>query len=152
MAEETSAALTSRELLIAIHLASGESTGQVAQRLSISPHTVTAHLRNMLGKLGARNRTELTARLYSAGVLRSGDWPPRAASAATVAEVTAQSDFDALDELRRAGHPVDMLSPEHRAVFASLGEDEIRVLNSIKTLLETTVQLTEVEGQEVKIL
>jgi hypothetical protein len=32
----------------------------------------------MLRNLNARNRTELVARLYSYGVLASGEWPPRA--------------------------------------------------------------------------
>jgi DNA-binding CsgD family transcriptional regulator len=71
--------LTSRELDVAELLAQGLSTGTVASVLSLSHHTVTAHLGKMLRNLKAHNRTELVARLYAYGVLTSGEWPPRAA-------------------------------------------------------------------------
>jgi len=38
-------------------VASGNSNKQVAERLSISEDTVKAHMRNVLGKLGANDRT-----------------------------------------------------------------------------------------------
>jgi hypothetical protein len=50
----------------------------VADMLSLSHHTITAHLSKMLRRLNAQNRTELVARLYVHGVLASGEWPPRA--------------------------------------------------------------------------
>jgi DNA-binding CsgD family transcriptional regulator len=70
--------LTARELDVAELLAQGLSTGTVAGVLSLSHHTVTAHLGKMLRNLNSHNRTELVARLYAYGVLASGEWPPRA--------------------------------------------------------------------------
>jgi DNA-binding CsgD family transcriptional regulator len=70
--------LTSRELEVAELLAQGLSTETAAGVLSLSHHTVTAHLGKMLRNLNAHNRTELIARLYAYGVLASGEWPPRA--------------------------------------------------------------------------
>lgn len=70
--------LTTRELEVAELLAQGLSTGTVAGVLSLSHHTVTAHLGKMLRNLNVHNRTELVARLYAYGVLASGEWPPRA--------------------------------------------------------------------------
>lgn len=57
--------------------------------------------------------------------------------------------FDALGALRGMGHPIDLLSEAQRAVFATLTEDEVAVLNSIKARLDTVAP--EVEGHEVKI-
>jgi DNA-binding CsgD family transcriptional regulator len=70
--------LTTRELDVAELLAQGLSTETAAGVLSLSHHTVTAHLGKMLRNLNAHNRTELVARLYAFGVLVSGEWPPRA--------------------------------------------------------------------------
>lgn len=73
-----SIALTERELAIAELLAQGLSTADIAEKLSLSPHTIAAHLANMLSYLNVRNRTEMVARLYSEGALIIGEWPPRA--------------------------------------------------------------------------
>ncbi len=60
--------------------------------------------------------------------------------------------FDSLAALRAAGNPVDMLSEEQRDVFASLTEDEVRVLNSIKARLDQ-LEESDVEAHEaVKVL
>jgi DNA-binding CsgD family transcriptional regulator len=72
--------LTTRELDVAELLAQGLSTDMMAGALSLSHHTITAHLGKMLRRLNAQNRTELVARLYAYGVLASGEWPPRADS------------------------------------------------------------------------
>jgi len=69
--------LTIRELNVAELLAQGLSTETMADVLSLSHHTITAHLGKMLRHLNAQNRTELVARLYAYGVLASGEWPPR---------------------------------------------------------------------------
>ncbi|MCD0484755.1 hypothetical protein LO771_20750 [Streptacidiphilus sp. ASG 303] len=58
--------------------------------------------------------------------------------------------FDALDALREAGHPVDLLAVEQRSVLAGLSESEVAVLNSVKDRLEAAAG--EVEGQELKLL
>ena len=44
--------------------------------------------------------------------------------------------FDSLAALRAAGNPVDLLTKEQQAVFASLNEDEVALLNSIKRRLD----------------
>jgi hypothetical protein len=60
--------------------------------------------------------------------------------------------FDALTALREAGHPVDFISPGQREVFASLTEDEVGVINSLKSRLDALNEDDgEVEAQELKI-
>jgi hypothetical protein len=44
--------------------------------------------------------------------------------------------FDALDALRQAGSPVDLLSDAERDVLAQLTEAEVSVLNSVKKRLD----------------
>jgi hypothetical protein len=56
--------------------------------------------------------------------------------------------FDSLAALRAAGNPVDLLSQEQREVFASLTEDEVAVLNSIKRRLDL-IEDPEVEGHDL---
>ena len=51
--------------------------------------------------------------------------------------------FDALAALRAAGNPVDLLSKEQQEIFASLTEEEVNVLNSIKRRLDA------LEGDDV---
>ena len=50
--------LTDRERQILWGLTRGESNRQIADRLVISEHTVRAHLRNLMRKLGANNRAQ----------------------------------------------------------------------------------------------
>jgi DNA-binding CsgD family transcriptional regulator len=52
--------LTQTEWRITDLVAAGATNRQVATRLSISPHTVNTHLRNIYGKLGIRSREQLT--------------------------------------------------------------------------------------------
>lgn len=59
--------------------------------------------------------------------------------------------YDALSALRAAGHPIDFLTEEQRAVFAGLDEAEVTLLNSIKRRLDALPD-AEVEGHEVKIV
>jgi hypothetical protein len=44
--------------------------------------------------------------------------------------------FDALAALRAAGNPIDLLSKEQQDIFASLTEEEVNLLNSIKRRLD----------------
>ena len=55
--------LTAREREIAELVADGLANRAIAAKLVLSERTVETHVRNVLGKLGLRNRTELAARL-----------------------------------------------------------------------------------------
>jgi DNA-binding NarL/FixJ family response regulator len=50
--------LTPRELQVLTLLGQGRSNGEIADALTIAPRTVKVHVQNILGKLGAGNRTE----------------------------------------------------------------------------------------------
>ncbi|MDW8125224.1 MAG: helix-turn-helix transcriptional regulator [Geminicoccaceae bacterium] len=60
--------LTRREREIAWLVAEGLLTKQIAHRLGLSPHTVTAYVNRIYARLGCRNRAEMVAAL--AGLLR----------------------------------------------------------------------------------
>ncbi|GGC55465.1 hypothetical protein GCM10010994_12910 [Chelatococcus reniformis] len=69
-------ALTPQELLIISKLASGKSNNGIAIELNISPATVKVHIRNIMKKLGTKNRTEvaiLANEIIGASVTRASD-------------------------------------------------------------------------------
>jgi DNA-binding CsgD family transcriptional regulator len=53
------AALTTSELAVARLVAEGLTNREVAERLFVSPHTVSSHLRHVFTKLGITSRVEL---------------------------------------------------------------------------------------------
>ncbi len=55
--------LTQREREVALLVADGLRSREVADRLSIAPQTVKSHLKTIFDKLGVRNRVELSRRL-----------------------------------------------------------------------------------------
>ena len=55
--------LTEREVEVLRLAATGSTNRDIAERLSLSQHTVARHLVNARGKLGAANRTEAAAKL-----------------------------------------------------------------------------------------
>jgi DNA-binding NarL/FixJ family response regulator len=59
-AEEPADPLTPRELQVLKLIAEAHTTDQIADALVISPRTVERHRENILGKLGMRDRVELT--------------------------------------------------------------------------------------------
>ncbi len=59
--------------------------------------------------------------------------------------------FDALAGLRAAGNQIDLLDDAQRAVLAELSEEEVAMLNSIKSRVdavsgEVVGQMTDVNG------
>jgi DNA-binding CsgD family transcriptional regulator len=56
--------LTAREQQVTQLLLRGATTIQAAQRLEISPHTVTDHIKSIFEKTGSRTRGELSATLF----------------------------------------------------------------------------------------
>lgn len=61
------AGLTARELDVLTLVARGESDAEIGERLSISPRTVHAHMRNLMAKLDCSTRTRLAIRALRAG-------------------------------------------------------------------------------------
>jgi DNA-binding CsgD family transcriptional regulator len=55
--------LTTREREICLEVISGHTTSEIADRLSISPHTIQDHLKSAFAKVGVRSRGELVATL-----------------------------------------------------------------------------------------
>ncbi|NOX72058.1 MAG: PAS and helix-turn-helix domain-containing protein [Alphaproteobacteria bacterium] len=55
--------LSRRERQVAMLLCEGKTSKEIARDLDISPRTVESHRANMIGKLGARNSTDLVVRL-----------------------------------------------------------------------------------------
>jgi DNA-binding CsgD family transcriptional regulator len=61
--------LTRREQTVLELVAEGLSNGEAAERLVVSPQTVKAHMRTILGKLGVHNRTAAVAVARRRGLL-----------------------------------------------------------------------------------
>lgn len=74
--------LTDREHQILCHLAWGGRTAGIAEKLYLSPDTVKFHIRAILRKLSARNRSHAVAIAFRTGVLGQADLPGWATSTA----------------------------------------------------------------------
>lgn len=70
--------LTAREIHVLCEAAAGHSNRQIAERLSLSVHTVARHMTVMLHKAGERSRTALVSRAYRIGILAMSDNGPQA--------------------------------------------------------------------------
>ena len=64
--------LSPRELQVLRRLAAGDSNKEIGQMLQITEHTVKAHLKSILVKLGATGRTEAIAIAIKRGLIRKG--------------------------------------------------------------------------------
>jgi LuxR family maltose regulon positive regulatory protein len=54
--------LSQRELEVLSLIDQGLANKEIAQKLSLAPATVKAHIRNIYGKIGAKSRTEALAK------------------------------------------------------------------------------------------
>jgi len=61
--------LTARELEVLTLMGRGQSNDQIAAELHISPRTAKVHVQNILGKLGASNRTEAVTAALRRGLI-----------------------------------------------------------------------------------
>lgn len=64
------AELSARELQVLRQLAEGNSNKEIGQELKITEHTVKAHVKSILAKLGAVGRTEAIAIARKRGLIR----------------------------------------------------------------------------------
>jgi DNA-binding NarL/FixJ family response regulator len=62
-------ALTARERQIVVAVASGRSNEQIAAAMYLSPFTVKTHANRAMTKVGARDRAQLVAYAYQAGLV-----------------------------------------------------------------------------------
>jgi two-component system NarL family response regulator len=65
--------LSERERAVLELIARGATSREIAQELVISENTVNFHVRNILGKLNARTRSEAVARALQEGLVEPGD-------------------------------------------------------------------------------
>ncbi|HEX9351400.1 MAG TPA: LuxR C-terminal-related transcriptional regulator [Gaiellaceae bacterium] len=61
--------LTRRQLEVLRLVAVGRTNREVARELFLSPRTIDMHVRNVLGKLDCRSRTEATSKANALGLL-----------------------------------------------------------------------------------
>jgi len=66
------AVLTEREREVLTQVAQGLTNEEIADRLVMSPATARTHVSRILGKLGARDRTQLVVLAYESGHVRPG--------------------------------------------------------------------------------
>lgn len=62
--------LTPREREILVAIAEGDAAGRIAEKLSISEHTVARHRENIMRKLGLHNRSELVKYAIRKGLIQ----------------------------------------------------------------------------------
>jgi two-component system, NarL family, response regulator len=62
-------ALTEREIEVLLQVAAGNSNKRIADRLYISEDTVRSHMKNILSKLGANDRTHAVTIALKRGII-----------------------------------------------------------------------------------
>ena len=62
--------LSQREIQVLHELAAGGSNKEIATALDVTEHTVKAHVKNILAKLPARDRTEAVTIALQRGIIR----------------------------------------------------------------------------------
>jgi DNA-binding NarL/FixJ family response regulator len=71
-APRSSVDLTPREMQVLRLLARGHNNAEIAAELFVSRETVKTHVRNVLDKLAARDRTQAVVRAYELGIVFAG--------------------------------------------------------------------------------
>lgn len=146
------------DLTLVTMLARGYTTSLTAHEMHLSPYTIGERISVLLERFNCKNRAELVAFCYVHGLLSDRVWPPEqhdhtrrtTPSRYRTEGGPAEMPFDALEALREAGQPIDLLSGSQRDVLATLTEHEVDVLLSIQRRLSEVEP--EVEGQEMKLL
>lgn len=72
--EPETAVLTRMEINVLESLCEGKSNRMIGQDYGISEDTVKSHVRNVMAKLGARDRTHAVALIYSRAVRVKQPW------------------------------------------------------------------------------
>lgn len=62
--------LTRRELEVIVEMAKGATDREIGQKTSLAESTVKSHIRSILRKIGARNRTQAVAYVLRKGLMR----------------------------------------------------------------------------------
>lgn len=62
--------LTSRELEVIVEMAKGSTDREIGQKARLAESTVKSHIRSILRKIGARNRTQAVAYVLRKGLMR----------------------------------------------------------------------------------
>jgi DNA-binding CsgD family transcriptional regulator len=96
------AALTPRELEVALAVANGRSNAEIASELAMSATAVKSHVSSILTKLGLDNRTQIALLAHDADLVRSGNL--RSSGGST----RRQYGRDAVELL----HPVPLTPPD----------------------------------------
>lgn len=143
----------------------GYDNRSLARVLHVSERTAKRHVTAILTKLHLESRLQagLTALLTASLPPMDLGWPEgrmdhngdlRCTEPGTqrpAGQEYCTMTFDALAALRAAGNPVDLLTSEQQAVFASLTEAEVAVLNSVKRRLDE-VSDDEVVAHDIKLI
>ena len=64
--------LSTRELEVLSLLAQGSTNREIAEALTITPHTVKGHVEHILAKLGVSDRTQAAVKAIELGLFKSG--------------------------------------------------------------------------------
>lgn len=78
-AGKLSSLLTPKQLMVLEEVAAGRSNKEIAVRLSISDETVNSHMKEILGRLAVRNRTEAVVRYLQIGSQANAGHPEKPA-------------------------------------------------------------------------
>jgi hypothetical protein len=84
-------------------VATGLSNDEIADRLTVSSHTVKTHVNRTMAKLGAHDRAQLVVIAYETGLVRPGRAKPAGLERASVNRLRAPDDSGLCREIGRAG-------------------------------------------------